>query len=191
MSSNDQSSINLKCNNCQATITHQYHKRAKTGNRFFGVHSCLECKGLTAKCEDCDYTESFSGWKVPCNVRRRMKKHIDKCENNSNAMDPLAGDVTNNDAVADACRNGVDSCQHSCGSEVTMENNASEFHVFAEMSESEDILSESLTPSCVTHDGYTLASYGVSSTDRYISMEIEMYHQHHESLGGYRSACWR
>ena len=102
-----------------------------------------------------------------------MKKHIEKCEGNKDAVDPLDEGETIDDVVTNACRDGDGSCQHSCGSDVTTGDNATEFHVFAETSEAEDILAESLTPSCVTHDGHTLASYGVSSTDRYISMKIE------------------
>ena len=46
-----------------------------------------------------------------------------------------------------------------------MDHDAGEFNVCADLSESEDILAESLTPSCVTLDGHTLPSYGVLSTD--------------------------
>ena len=107
---------------------------------------------MTAKCEGCDYTKSFRGWKVPSSVRRSMKKHIDKCKSNDNAIEPLEECERIDDVAADAHRHGEESCHHSCGSDITTGNNAPEFDVFADLSEAEDILAESLTASCVTYD---------------------------------------
>ena len=53
------------------------------------------------------------------------------------------------------------------------------------------LTNESLLGSQLTYDGLLLPSFGVTETDQYIKMQLEMYHNSAELFGCFRSVCWR
>ena len=53
------------------------------------------------------------------------------------------------------------------------------------------LTNESLLGSQVAYDGLLLPSFGVTETDQYIKMQLEMYHNYGELFGVFRSVCWR
>ena len=53
------------------------------------------------------------------------------------------------------------------------------------------LTNESLLGSQVTYDGLVLPSFGVTETDQYIKIQLQMYHKYGEPFGGFRSVCWR
>lgn len=52
-------------------------------------------------------------------------------------------------------------------------------------------LNDPLLLSHQTLDSTSVPMFVIPATDRYVRMEIDMYHKHNELLGGFRSACWR
>ena len=48
-----------------------------------------------------------------------------------------------------------------------------------------------LIPSQFLVDSSTSLNFDEHSSQCYVQMEIDMYHQHNQLFGGFRSACWR
>ena len=65
------------------------------------------------------------------------------------------------------------------------------FSVEASLNDDMDLCNQSLVTCQLTYDSLPLPTYGVLATENYVKMELEMYHNHNECLGGYHSACWR
>ena len=70
-------------------------------------------------------------------------------------------------------------------------NDDDSFLVNIDHDEAMALTNESLLGSQVTYDGLLLPSFGVTETDQYMKMQLEMYHNYGEPFGGFRSDCWR
>ena len=69
-------------------------------------------------------------------------------------------------------------------------NDKGSFMLNIDHDEAMALTNESLLGSQVTYDGLLLPSFGVTETDQYMKMQLEMYHNYGEPFGGFRSACW-
>ena len=70
-------------------------------------------------------------------------------------------------------------------------NNDDSFLLDIDHDEAMALTNKSLFGSQVTYDGLLLPSFGVTETDQYINMQLEMYHNYGEPFGGFRSVWWR
>ena len=126
------------------------------------------------------------------NVRRKMGRHIGTCKKNLQLIDQESVEILANTPNDEPDFNNCVDTTNDVFDHVdpTVDDGVS-FSVEANMNDKGDIIHQSVTTSQLTYDSLPLPTYGVLATDNYVKMELEMYHNHNECLGGYRSVCWR
>ena len=151
-----------------------------------GIFQCESCFAHVAKCDHCDFIYCYQEKIICATGRRKCYNHVKACQRNmgqiiKESVEIQQNEETNNDSVA------VD--------DFVLENSEwndyNSFLVDIDDNEAMALTNESLRESQITYDGVLLPSFGVTETDQYIKMQVEMYHNYGEPFGGFRSVCWR
>ena len=175
----------LPCRHCRGLVRHT--KARRMGLR--SVYRCDRCGRGCGKCDHCDFvTPSYQGTRFPSNCKRMLTKHEKECVSNM-----VAKVLVNEDGnFAD---NETESCFETGGEDDMNVNKVMEeagvFEHVVDANEAMSVINDSLMGSQLMLDAMSLPNYGVISTDRYMRMEVKMFQDHGEVMGGYRSACWR
>jgi hypothetical protein len=174
------------CVECGKDTEHTKRSKARNNKYEFIIVGCEQCNGLMCKCEHCDYCRGFKGNKVPSRTRKIVGTHVKQCERNREQINA-----------------------EECGATVAESTSMLSQSIGETMAESTTMFSYSVGennddfPEAGTCDGYdggegndnqsqfSIPKFAIPATDQYVRMEIDMYHQHEELLGGFRSACWR
>ena len=167
-------------------------RQRKCGEDEFTVMTCNYCHNHTAKCNHCEFNQQYSGNKMHGNFRKKMGKHVSVCRNNSRLIDQEASEILANASPNHLPTDNIfDGDDNIFAQDESTNYDDNSFSVEAEVNEDLALSNQSFRSSQLTYDSLPLPNYEIQATNNYIQMEIEMYHNHNQCLGGYRSACWR